>query len=320
MTDRLALLVVNYGSSDLLRANLAATAAGLDDPIVVVIDNWKDSEERAAVTALCDETGWTLVALPDNRGFGVGMDAGVARARELGAEWLLLLNPDLELEADAVHRMLEAAQARPLALVGPRILRPDGSVWTVGHDLYLDDGRIRSVRRRLPDPVRRRFWISGACLLMPVELWDRIGGIAPEYFLYWEDVELSHRAEDAGAELVVCDDAVAVHHEGGTQGVAAAASGEAKSTTYYYYNTRNRLVYAARNLDDRDLAAWMRESRAVQREILLQGGRKQLLRSLAPLRAVRRGTRDGLARARQEQRDRALRSGREGDAAPTPGS
>jgi GT2 family glycosyltransferase len=191
--------------------------------------------------------------------------------------------------------------------VGPRILRPDGTVWTIGHDLYLDDGRIRSVRRRPPDPVRRRFWISGACLLLSVDLWDRIGGFAPEYFLYWEDVEFSHRAEDVGAELVLCDDAVAVHHEGGTQGPGATDFGSAKSSTYYYFNTRNRLVYAARNLGDDDLAAWMRESRAVEREILLQGGRRQLLRSLAPLRAVRRGTRDGLERARREQRDRAAR-------------
>jgi len=248
------------------------------------------------------------------------MDAGAVRARELGAHWLLMLNPDLELGGESVHRMLDAAGSRPLALVGPRILRPDGSVWTTGHDLYLDDGRIRSVRRRLPDPVRRRFWISGACLLLSVDLWDRIGGFAPDYFLYWEDVELSHRAEDVGAELVLCDDAVAVHHEGGTQGVGAASSGAAKSTTYYYFNTRNRLVYAARNLDDRDLAAWMREARAVEREILLQGGRKQLLRSLAPLRAVRRGTRDGLERARQEQRDRAQRATSSGDAAGSAGT
>jgi GT2 family glycosyltransferase len=301
----LAVLVVNYASSHLLRDNLAVTAAEVPGAIVVVIDNWSGPEERAVVSALCRDRGWHLVALDVNGGFGAGMDAGVRRARELGAEWLLLVNPDLELPGSAVRMLLGAVRSQPNAVVAPRIMRPDGTLWTVGHDLYLDDGRMRSLRRRLPEPARRRFWLSGACLMLGVELWDRVGGFAPEYFLYWEDVEFSHRALDAGAELRVIDDAVGIHAEGGTHRRSGATE-QQKSDTYYYYNTRNRLVYAARNLDDDDIRAWMANAWTVAREILLQGGRRQLLRGLSPIGAVRRGTRDGLARAAQELRDRAI--------------
>jgi GT2 family glycosyltransferase len=297
--EQLAIIVVNFGSSSLLRTNLSATAAQLPRARVVVVDNWSTAAERTAVQALCLERGWTCVAMADNAGFGGGNNAGVARARELGATWFLLVNPDVVLDGPPVDHLLATAVRETPAMVAPRILRPDGSVWSVGTDLYLDDGRMRSVARRAELSGRREFWLSGACLLLDAELWDACGGFGDEYFLYWEDVELSRRVVQAGGRLVLDEDAEAVHAEGGTQGDGLRSGGTAKSSTYYYYNTRNRLVFAARNLDEHDLRSWMRTAVPAARHILLQGGRRQFLKPWSPMSAAFRGTRDGLARARE---------------------
>ena len=52
---------------------------------------------------------------------------------------------------------------------------------------------------------------SGAAMVMRRELWERLGGFAPEYFMYYEDPELSLRCWRAGLRVVFVPDAVVVH-------------------------------------------------------------------------------------------------------------
>ena len=149
-------------------------------------------------------------------------------------------------------------------------------------------------------------WLSGACLLVSRELWGRVGGFDEDYFLYWEDVDLSVRVSRAGGRLVVERTATAVHDEGGTQrldvpgdplDVGSSRSGVAsrgKSEAYYYYNIRNRLLFAAKHLEPRDRRRWTRTSYAGAKQILLRGGRRQFLRPVKPMRAAIRGSLDGV--------------------------
>ena len=92
------MVVVNHGSSDLLRRNLAAHDPRPVAEQVVVVDNYSSAAEARAVRDLADRMGWHLVALTQNVGFGAGMNAGVARARALGCTAFLLLNPDARID------------------------------------------------------------------------------------------------------------------------------------------------------------------------------------------------------------------------------
>ncbi|RFA08557.1 hypothetical protein B7R54_04435 [Subtercola boreus] len=302
----LAIIVVNYGSSALLQANLAPLTRRQPAIMVVVVDNFSTETERVAVTELAEREGWHTVMPTGNTGFGGGMNRGALRAGQLGATHLLLLNPDAEIAESAIGALLAASNRRPDTLFAPQILRPDGSVWFAGSDLYLTDGRIRSARRRSapdPSPTEVRPWLSGACLLLSMGLWQLAEGFDEEYFLYWEDVDFSYRVLTAGGRIAVLADALAVHAEGGTQQVGGGShAGEPKSNVYYYYNIRNRLLYAVRHLDTRSLQRWRRVTVAVAWEVLLQGGRRQLTRSPAPLLAALRGVRDGRRMVRDELR------------------
>ena len=295
-----AVVVVNYGASSLVAENLAPLGVERPDALIVLVDSFSDAAERERARSLAAERGWELVAPERNVGFGGGCDLGAARAIERGATRILLLNPDARLAPGALALLEAEVEADPLALVAPRIERPDGTLWSAGSDLYLADGRIRSprARERFPD-ADRAFWLSGACLMLSSALWDRIDGFREQYFLYWEDVDFSWRAVAAGGRLVVRDDALAVHAEGGTQSEDAGrqSAGEPKSDTYYAYNIRNRLVFARLNLPEETVRRWSRRSLsfAIAWEVLLQGGRRQLVRRpgllLLALRAVRAGRR-----------------------------
>ena len=291
----LGIVVVSFNSAALLVANLADRSVGGPQDLVVVVDNSTDPAERAAVAGLCAEHGWVLVALPDNPGFGAGVNAGIAAARAAGCRTFLLLNPDAVIDQTVVDELREHSLREPLALIAPRIVDSAGAVYSQGGRLSLRDGRIRG--RRDGDPAEQAGWVNwltGACLVVHEDLLDRTGGLADGYFLYWEDVEFSHRCLQAGGSLVLRADLSVLHDEGGTQG---ARRGRAKSATYYRWNCRNRLLFATQHLPRRDLLRWVLLTPVVSREVLLRGGRRQLLESTAPLRAVLRGSAEGVALA-----------------------
>ncbi|PRB17252.1 glycosyltransferase [Microbacterium sp. MYb62] len=305
MSERaLAVVVVNYGATALLEVNLVATAEALPDARIVVVDNLSSLEERERVERLCSQHGWDLVPMSTNAGFGGGVNAGAAHAfRVGGATDLLLLNPDARIDALSTSALLDAT-SDGTTLASPRVEDAGGKTWFAGMDVYLDDGSMGGPRRRREQPSARRLpWISGACMLVPHAVWDLVGGFDEDYFLYWEDVDISVRAARLGARLLVVDSALAVHDEGGTHR-SQDQRPEAKSELYYYYNIRNRLLFASSQLDAKDAAAWERTAWRNAREVLLRGGRRQFLRPLPPLRAAWRGVRDGrrlMARARSRQ-------------------
>ena len=149
---------------------------------------------------------------------------------------------------------------------------------------------LRHGRLRVTDAGDGPAWLSGACFAVHRGLWERLGGMDGDYFLYWEDVDLSLRAQRHGARLVLVDDIVVVHEVGGTQ--QQQASG--KSSLYYFYNCRNRLVLAAKLLTLRQLVAWILTTPPEVRRVITRGAPSRRDRYGRALLAALRGCLAGL--------------------------
>jgi N-acetylglucosaminyl-diphospho-decaprenol L-rhamnosyltransferase len=243
---RLVLVVVNFGSHELLRRYLAWTFRN-PAVAVVVVDNFRSAGDRAAIESLAEEAGWHLIRLESNLGFGVGVNRGAEKAWALGADAILVVNPDLELGSADVERIAAASAQTPDSVVAPLVVdrrhRPWGRIGRVD---------VRRGRLTLTDEGEGIAWLSGACFAVQRGLWEAVGGMDDDYFMYWEDVDLSVRIERAGGSLVLLSDVVVVHDVGGTQGTQGS-----KSSDYYYYNCRNRLVFAAKRLRKREMLIWI---------------------------------------------------------------
>jgi GT2 family glycosyltransferase len=280
--DRVALVVVNYASSTLLAEHLAGAdlLASVDD--VVVVDNPSSIGERGSIRRLCTTQGWELVALAWNAGFGAGVNAGVERARELGCTRLLALNPVATIDAVSVAALLTASRADAAALVGPRIVRGDGATWFAGAVL---DPQTGTTRRARPDELgTARTWQTGACFVATIARWDAVGGFDDDYFMYWEDIDLSWRWHERGGAVVLVESATAVHDAGGTQG------GVGKSPLYVYFNCRNRLLFARKRLGSRYGRRWWRGSAGYAWSVATRGSRRMLARHPLLLWSALRGT------------------------------
>jgi len=219
-------VVVNHDAGAHLAACLVSLrAAGVTERIVV--DNASSDGSRSLALAADPELTW--VDSGGNLGYGRAANLGVGRC---SSPFLLVCNPDLELDPAAVSCLLARLRAEPrLALAGPQVRNLDGSVYpsartfpdlvdAVGHGLL---GTL------LPhNPASRRYqmldwdhaqpahvdWVSGACLMARRDAWEQIGGFDPAYFMYMEDVDLCWRARAAGWEVGYEPAAVVVHAQG----------------------------------------------------------------------------------------------------------
>lgn len=234
MSGRAAIVTVSYNSGDVLPEFLASTATASDREVeVVVADN--ASADPAALRALTERAGARFLEVGANRGYGAAANAAVATLGD-HVRWVLVSNPDVVLEPHALDRMIATAAEDPtIGAVGPRLLEPSGEVYPsarlvpslrtgLGHALFANvwpgNPWTRRYRQDGDHSGRRDAgWLSGACVLVRRDVYERLAGFDEGYFMYFEDVDLGWRIGRLGYRNVYEPEAVATHIGGtATQG------------------------------------------------------------------------------------------------------
>ncbi|MFA7266950.1 MAG: glycosyltransferase family 2 protein [Candidatus Nanopelagicales bacterium] len=304
MSRGFAVIVVNYGSHELLAQNFTGEDWTRSDATLFVVDNFTSTPELESLEALGADHDWRIIASPENVGFGSGIELGVNAALAEGFENLIFVNPDLVVDHKTLGELYEQVSASPMVMVSPKIVTTSGRIWFDGGSVDVASGQVKTTGHADMDAPFA--WLTGACLAISAQLWKLSGGFDPEYFLYWEDVDFSQRVTGAGGRLLVRYDLEVVHDVGGTQG-------DGKSATYLRYNTRNRLLFAAKWLPRRGVRSWVRHTPAQSYRVLVRSGRKSLLQA-SMLRAVVTGTSQGVRAACAPKKHRRARQALTGSA------
>lgn len=161
--------------------------------------------------------GATVVQTAANLGFAGAVNRAAEQAR---GEYIVLLNDDTEVESDWLERLVETAERRPDAgAVGSTMVFPDGTIQEAGSILW-HDGSTLTVGRGLPgdsrryDFERRVDFASGGSLLVRRGTWERLGGMALDYFpAYYEDTDFCLRIAESGASVWYQPRSRVMHHE-----------------------------------------------------------------------------------------------------------
>lgn len=257
MTPTVTAIIVNYNAGAELRRALQSIADDMGERPwdAVVVDN--ASADGSADIALEFHPHATLVRNTRNVGFGRAVNQGLAVAR---GPIVLIMNPDCRLEPGAIAELASELERHVgCAIVGPRILDPDGTEQGSARgdpDMMTGAfGRSTRLRRLLPGlGVSARNvvlastatdaqslavdWLSGACILARTDGLRAAGGFDERYFLYWEDADLCRRLRNAGSHVRYVPAATAVHRVGQSSRTARAASIKAfHASAYLYYVT-----------------------------------------------------------------------------------
>jgi GT2 family glycosyltransferase len=208
----LSVLIVAWNSREELTRTLPALLPELGEgDELIVVDNDSTDGTPGAVAALAPAA--RLVRSGRNAGFAVACNEG---ARIATGDLLVILNPD----------------AAPLPGFGEAIRRPwaEGRGWAAWQALIADEGGTRINSAGNPVHFTGIVWagrhgqpigeappagevsaLSGACLAIPRDVWNEVGGFPEDYFLYHEDVDLSLRLRLAGRAIGIEPSAVVDH-------------------------------------------------------------------------------------------------------------
>lgn len=181
-----------------------------------------DSADRVAR----DYPNVRLIRSEKNVGFCVANNRMVEDA---GGAYVLLLNNDAELQADALRAFLDEARE----LETPAILSLPQYDYSTG--ALIDRGCLLDpFFNPVPnlDPQRREVaMVIGACLWVPKKLWVDLGGFPDWFGSIAEDMYLCCRARLAGYPVLVLRNSGYKHHAGKSFGGGKAVSGRL-ATTY----------------------------------------------------------------------------------------
>jgi GT2 family glycosyltransferase len=185
-------------------------------------------------------------------------------ARHASGEYLLFLNNDVEALVPGWLDALLAFASRPeIGIVGALLLYPDGTVQHAGVVLGLTGyaGHVFAGRRPdettplgRADRIRDCTAVTGACMMMRRELFDRLGGFDEGFLVCGSDVEICLRARARGLRNVMTPDARLLHHESKTRGTDVSRADFQRSFTVYEPYLRGGDPYYNPNLSLKDPA------------------------------------------------------------------
>ncbi|WP_326558385.1 glycosyltransferase family 2 protein [Micromonospora sp. NBC_01796] len=234
---RVAAIVVAYNSARELPESLGCLAA-LPLARIVVADN-SSTDDSAEVAARYTPH---VQAMP-NAGFGASINVAAGTAPDVDAYFLL--NPDCRLSGPDFAALVDALDDdQRLGAVAPQMRYPNGRYgissgpepsiakeWLAALRAdHLVPGRLKSflarsalLRSKVPmlgylavgptPETRPAAWVSGFCMLVRAEAFRDVGGFDPDFFLYFEDVDICRRLRGRGWQVASVGTSVADHKE-----------------------------------------------------------------------------------------------------------
>lgn len=246
------MVTVNYDHAADTRKAIAAVQRSTHPCAIIAVDNGPPPGKPERLGDHLDAEV-LLVEAEENLGFGGGSNLGIVLALARGADFVWLVNPDVVVAEDALAALLEASAANPRAgLLSPRIYHGGTEpkrIWFDGGQIDWSRGGATShFGSRMTDEQRpavdafRVDYVTGAALLVRAEVFDEVGLIPEDYFMYYEETELCVRAARAGWDSYAVPRARADHFRRSTED-------DLPRPYFIYYTVRNRILFGTRFSD-----------------------------------------------------------------------
>lgn len=214
-------VIPNWNGEDGLKRCLDSLLRQSLRPRVIVVDNGSTDGSLKLLEKYSDIE---VIMHERNLGFAGGVNAGFRRAMDDGAKYVAAFNNDAVADKDWLKHLAAYLEKQAHAgIAAPKILTADGKKIDSTGDFFTVWG--------LPYPRGRGesdtdaydgstdiFAASGGASLYRVSMLEKIGLFDEDFFAYYEDVDLSFRAQLAGWEVAYVPGAVVRHEIGASSG------------------------------------------------------------------------------------------------------
>jgi GT2 family glycosyltransferase len=242
MNPKVGIIIVNYNGEKYTNDCIKSVfKSSYQNYLVIVIDNASTDNS----VKLLEEFNNKIVIIKNNEnlGFSGANNIGIKYALENECEYVLLLNNDTEIDKELIKNMVDASIKNNNAIISPKIYYYDepNMIWSAGGGLNWKKGLSfhygkDEIDKGQYDQQKEIDFATGCCILIHKSVFDKIGFLAEEYFLYFEDTDFCVRAKRAGIKIIYEPSARLWHK------VSSTTGGEESLITLYYGN-RNRLYF-----------------------------------------------------------------------------
>lgn len=214
---------------------------------IIVVDNASRQDEAEAIRQCYP--GVTAIRSSQNLGFSGGNNLGIRVAK---GNYIFLINNDTYIEIDNLRALIERVESHPkIGAVSPKIrfsfppqhIQFAGFTPLTGITLRNDSIGCGCPDNGCFDTAHPSPYLHGAAMMVKREVIERVGLMPEIYFLYYEELDWCTAMTRAGYELWYEPRCTVFHKESQSTGQLSALR--------TYYLTRNRLLYAHRNLTGR---------------------------------------------------------------------
>jgi GT2 family glycosyltransferase len=224
----LSIIVVTHNRPELAIATLRSARAaigGLETEWIVIDSGSSDGTPEAIESAFAD----VQVQREENIGFAAANNRGLPHAR---GRYVLLLNPDVEIDAGTFEELVAKLDERPeIGLASVIQNAPDGrlqysvrrfpSPWLGFGEAIAAAGWTPMRRWREEEPRSALYktelavdWVVGAFLIARAEALNQVGGLDERFFLYSEEIDWCYRFSEAGWTVAHLPVMAITHHTG----------------------------------------------------------------------------------------------------------
>lgn len=260
-------VIVNYRTPamviDCLRS-LEPQISQYSNATVTVVDNASGDNSVGAIAAAIHAAGWsswvTLLCSPINGGFSYGNNFAIRPALSAISrpDCFWLLNPDTVARPNALRALSDFMQTNPeAAICGSGIDFADGTPWpcafrfpsilseferafAFGPVTWLCSRWV--VSRHMGDVPERADWVSGASMMVRREVFETVGLMDEDYFLYFEETDYCLQAKSHNFQCWYVPQGRITHITGQSTGVTARTDQPKRLPTYWFASRRRYFI------------------------------------------------------------------------------
>lgn len=243
-----AIILVNWNSFDYTReCILSLQQIPVKDFDIIVVDN--GSEDRSGTSLKENFPDIILIESETNLGFTGGNNLGLTYSLSQPYIYSILLNNDTVVEPGFLKTLTDYMDAHPeTGAIQPKIYyyhnrsllwdggsyfnRVLGIAYTSGH------GKVPAEKH---NRTRQVDWITGCAFLTRNDILKKTGLLPANFFIYYEDVDLSFRIKKLGYSLIYQPEAVIYHIAGVSNKKKTRGKEGFVNPIVHYLNIRNRI-------------------------------------------------------------------------------
>lgn len=243
------IILVNYNNyEDTLECVKSLKNCTYKNYNIIVVDN---ASNNASINELRKyKNEYILIEAKENLGFSAGNNVGIKFAINHGADYILLINNDTVVDKGFLEPLISVVESdSEIGIMSGQIYYYDYSnlLWFDGG--YINSWKGQAYHKNIKKendsslPILEEVdFLTGCFMFMPVKVIESVGGLDEDYFLYYEDTDFCSKVRKHGYKLIL-NRSSKIYHK-------ISKSTSENSDLYLYYNTRNRLIFVQRNIDN----------------------------------------------------------------------